>query len=330
MDDRGNLKDIQRREGRSLKQLTRQQQRMVEQNLNLARSIANKFRNLTSIEYEELESIAFTGLCNAIAAYDESRGTKISTFATPHIRGEILHYLRDKANTIKTPRDQEKLHFGSLDAPIAENMTLLETIAHDEAIADVPKLNQDDIEEKLKAFPIRQREILRLRLQGFTPAEIAEKLNIRRNNVYVALSNAKHRRAEGIRRRYDPKDYIDLDLSVLTPIERDAFNLYLAGVKNQEIADRLGKTRSAISMTIARSRRFLEDPKYKKRVGRPERRAFPKYSVDIVETRPVVSNCTIAHRINSGWTIEEVAFSLGITIEETQSRLDLIVWRSDR
>ena len=43
--------------------------------------------------------------------YDINKNTKFKTYATYFIKGEIKHYLRDKANFIKPPREIQELSY---------------------------------------------------------------------------------------------------------------------------------------------------------------------------------------------------------------------------
>jgi RNA polymerase sigma-B factor len=87
---------------RALKfQLSSEQQKMVRDNLNLARREAWRIQRTTQIEYSILEGVAFMGLCKACYRYDASSGYKFSSLATPTIRGELLHWVRDKTYAMR-------------------------------------------------------------------------------------------------------------------------------------------------------------------------------------------------------------------------------------
>lgn len=85
-----------------------EQQRLASENLNLARREAWRIQRSTGIEYHALESVAFEGLCKAAHRYDPDRphpvtgkSMKFSSLAVPTIRGELLHWIRDKTYAIK-------------------------------------------------------------------------------------------------------------------------------------------------------------------------------------------------------------------------------------
>lgn len=88
--------------------LTKEQQALAADNLNLARNIAWKYHRSTSIEYSVLESAAFEGLCQAAGRYnpelinsDSGKPMRFSSLAVPYIRGSILHYIRDKTYSLR-------------------------------------------------------------------------------------------------------------------------------------------------------------------------------------------------------------------------------------
>ena len=48
------------------------------------------------------------GLIKAYNRYDAQRGAPFPSFAKPHIRGAILHFLRDRVGLIRLPRAVEE------------------------------------------------------------------------------------------------------------------------------------------------------------------------------------------------------------------------------
>lgn len=114
-------------------QLTKEQQKLAEANLNLARDQAWRYFRSTNIEYSILESAAFEGLCQAAAKYDATlinedtgRSMRFSSLAVPYIRGSILHYIRDKTYAMRLThrmreiwvKGRKMLHKGYTDIEI--------------------------------------------------------------------------------------------------------------------------------------------------------------------------------------------------------------------
>jgi RNA polymerase sigma-B factor len=58
---------------------------------------------------EDLTQVGLLGLIRAAELYRQSLQTPFSAFARPHIRGAILHYLRDDAASVRLPRRQSEL-----------------------------------------------------------------------------------------------------------------------------------------------------------------------------------------------------------------------------
>jgi DNA-directed RNA polymerase specialized sigma subunit len=88
------------RKAKSFK-LSEVQQRLASDNINLARREAWRLQRTTEIDYDTLEGAALEGLCKAAYRYDSSSGFKFSSLAVPTIRGELLHYIRDRTYSMK-------------------------------------------------------------------------------------------------------------------------------------------------------------------------------------------------------------------------------------
>ena len=82
---------------------------LVRLNAGLVRKIAHRVSHQCSEPYEDLEQIGYLGLIRAIERFNPSQGCAFSSFAVPYIRGEMLHYLRDRGTTVKIPRRWQDL-----------------------------------------------------------------------------------------------------------------------------------------------------------------------------------------------------------------------------
>jgi len=80
--------------------------RLVENNVGLARSIASRFTG-RGVDYEDLVQIGVIGIIKAVNSFDRSFGTAFSTYAVPMVIGEIKRFLRDDA-LIKVSRDTRR------------------------------------------------------------------------------------------------------------------------------------------------------------------------------------------------------------------------------
>lgn len=118
-------------------QMNPEQQKLASDNLNLARREAWRIQRTTGIDYATLESVAFEGLCKAAYRYDPTRphpttgnSMKFSSLATPTIRGELLHWVRDKTYAIRLShkmrerwvKGRKLLYRGSSDIEVAKEL----------------------------------------------------------------------------------------------------------------------------------------------------------------------------------------------------------------
>ncbi|MFH7242740.1 MAG: RNA polymerase sigma factor SigF [Spirulina sp.] len=82
---------------------------LVRLNAGLVRKIAHRISHQCSEPYEDLEQIGYLGLIRAIERFNPTQGCAFSSFAVPYIRGEMLHFLRDRGTAVKIPRRWQDL-----------------------------------------------------------------------------------------------------------------------------------------------------------------------------------------------------------------------------
>ena len=112
--------------------LSPEQQILAAENINLARREAWKLQRTTDIDYDTLEGAALEGLCKAAYRYDPESGFKFSSLAVPTIRGELLHWIRDRTYAMRlTHKMREKwikgrrlMYRGANDLEIAEQLEI--------------------------------------------------------------------------------------------------------------------------------------------------------------------------------------------------------------
>ncbi len=112
--------------------LTPEQQKMAADNLNLARREAWRIQKTTGIDYPTLEGVAFLGLCKACHRYNPESGFKFSSLATPTIRGELLHWVRDKTYAMRLShkmrenwvKGRKMLYRGATDIEVARSLEI--------------------------------------------------------------------------------------------------------------------------------------------------------------------------------------------------------------
>ncbi|MGK7876499.1 MAG: RNA polymerase sigma factor SigF [Xenococcaceae cyanobacterium] len=83
---------------------------LVQLNAGLVRKVAHRVSRQCAEPYEDLEQIGYLGLIRAIERFNPHQGCAFSSFAIPYIRGEMLHYLRDKGSVMRIPRRWQELY----------------------------------------------------------------------------------------------------------------------------------------------------------------------------------------------------------------------------
>jgi len=89
--------------------LTPEQSRFSAQHVRLAYREAHKMSERTGIPYDELQGPALIGLCKGASTFDASRGWQPSSYLCPKIRGELLHFIRDKTYLLRIPHKVREL-----------------------------------------------------------------------------------------------------------------------------------------------------------------------------------------------------------------------------
>jgi RNA polymerase sigma-B factor len=83
--------------------------RVVNLNVGLVRKTTHRIAHQCAVPFEDLEQVGYMGLITAVERFDPTQGYAFSSFAVPYIRGEILHFLRDRASTVRIPRRWQQL-----------------------------------------------------------------------------------------------------------------------------------------------------------------------------------------------------------------------------
>ena len=89
----------------------------VERHLHLARELAVRYSRRTGYDMDDLHQVGLLGLIKASRSYQPQMKVPFEVFARPHIRGEILHYLRDGVALVRLPRrvEEEALRLSRLE-----------------------------------------------------------------------------------------------------------------------------------------------------------------------------------------------------------------------
>ena len=159
---------------------------LIERNLRLVSHIVKKYYSKTN-DTDDLISIGTIGLIKGIDSFDNSKGTRLATYASRCIENEILMYFRSLkkqsgdvmlSDAIETDKDGNPLTIEEIIADESDLADNLETKTYWQQTADYIKNMEDE----------REREIIILRYglnnkKPLTQREVADRLNISRSYV---------------------------------------------------------------------------------------------------------------------------------------------------
>jgi RNA polymerase sigma-B factor len=82
----------------------RQRNARIERYQQLVQPIARHYQRHSAEALDDLIQVGLLGLLRAAELYRSEALTPFEAFAKPHIRGAILHYLRDQSSLVRLPR----------------------------------------------------------------------------------------------------------------------------------------------------------------------------------------------------------------------------------
>ena len=161
---------------RTLTPLTPEQQQIAADNEKLIWFFLKKYAS--GIDPQELYGVAAEGLIRAAATYDPARG-KFSTHAMYQMRSAVDF---DQSCAKRKKRSGKLvLHMDDVDA-VDPNEEYNSEMCGVAALRDRPCLSLDetgaDVERFLRSLPARDRELVRMRIVGYTIKEIGDTFGI--------------------------------------------------------------------------------------------------------------------------------------------------------
>ncbi|UZQ52761.1 RNA polymerase sigma factor SigF [Trichothermofontia sichuanensis B231] len=217
---------------------------LVSLNAGLVRKVAYRLSYQCTEPYEDLEQIGYIGLIRAIERFNPNQGCAFSSFAVPYIRGEILHFLRDRGSTVKVPRRWQELHKEGQRLR-EELLKQLGTVPSDQQIADALQVSlQDWLEAKQVSqnrLPLSLDSICQ---QTDSCTTLGETLP---DPAYQSLQRLEEERQQ-----------IQGALSQLEAKTRAAIEfVFIQGLSRKEVAKRIGVSPMTVSRRIQRGLRQL-------------------------------------------------------------------------
>lgn len=159
---------------------------LIERNLRLVAHIVKKFES-KSISQDDLISIGTIGLIKGIDSYNETKKTKITTYAARCIENEILMYFRSNKKRENDVSLNDSIGYDK-DGNEINLMDVLKDKTTDFAEIIHTKDNIEDLSKYLRLLNDREKEIIikrygLLNKKEKTQKEIAQELTISRSYV---------------------------------------------------------------------------------------------------------------------------------------------------
>lgn len=159
---------------------------LIEHNLRLVAHIVKKFENKNTSQ-DDLISIGTIGLIKGIDSYNDSKKTRITTYAARCIENEILMYFRSNKKSQNDVSLNDSIGYDK-DGNEINLIDVLKDNSKDLAEIVHTKENVAALNEYLKLLNEREKEIIIKRYGLFnqkdmTQKEIAKQLNISRSYV---------------------------------------------------------------------------------------------------------------------------------------------------
>ena len=214
---------------------------LIEETLKLVKKIVLSFYPLPiNIPKDDLIQVGAVGVLKAIETYRiEERGS-FKTYVSKVIRGKIFHYLRDKANIVKTPREtianMSKVK-EAIDV-LSENNTKIPTV---EEVSQYVNLPLEKVEEIMNIELVKNMVSLD---QNIYTAEGGETL----------MDRIQDKDESNFEDTYANKKIIEYAINKLPPSDKTAICLYyIEGESRKDIAKHLNVSPTQVSRILKRA-----------------------------------------------------------------------------
>lgn len=159
---------------------------LIDSHLSLVRAVARRYAGRGE-EFDDLVQVGAVGLVKASDRFDPSRGVAFATFATPAIEGEIRRHLRDRARSVRIPRDLQKTsrNVRRQQAELAARLGRFPTTSE---VAEALRVDESEIERAITAERAGDQVALALGDEAWEPASPSESLDGSDNRMLLAAS----------------------------------------------------------------------------------------------------------------------------------------------
>ena len=168
-----------------LKPLTEEEKVLATENHSLVYSFLHRH----NYAIEDFYNVVICGYLRSVQVYNRRKDIKekyqLAFIAEQYMRAEIANHFRKERSMKRKPKETVL----SLDANYAETENLYNLFGGKSAEEEV--LEEERVTELLEQFSSQQKDILRLRLEGYNNKEISLLLEIPSSTFYLELKRIK-------------------------------------------------------------------------------------------------------------------------------------------
>lgn len=214
---------------------------LIEESLKLVKRIVLGMYPIPStISKDDLIQVGAVGVLKAIETYEIEAKGSFKTYVSKVIRGKILHYLRDKASIVKTPRET-LANLTRVKEAIEELSTDRNKIPSVQEVAGYVNLPTDKVEEIMNIELIKNMISLDQNIYTTDGTEtLLDRIQTEDNTNYEET--------------YANKKMIEFAMNKLpNPDKSVIYMYYIDGESRKEIARRLNISATQVSRILKRA-----------------------------------------------------------------------------
>lgn len=214
---------------------------LIEESLKLVKRIVMGMYPIpNTIAKDDLIQVGAVGVLKAIETYDISIKGSFKTYVSKVIKGKVLHYLRDKASIVKTPRETIANMNKVKEAieELSENNTKMPSV---EEVARYVDLPFEKVEEIMNIELIKNMVSLDQKVYSSDGAE-------------TLMDRIQSEEDESFEETYANKKMIEYALNKLPePDKATIYLYYIAGASRKDIAQKLNVSATQVSRILKRA-----------------------------------------------------------------------------
>ena len=211
---------------------------LVEELLKLVKKVVFGFYSLPyMVTKDDLIQVGAIGALKSIDTYEHEARGSFKTYAVRNIKGQILHYLRDKANLVKAPRES------------VENINKVKNVI--EATSENGKIS---IKEISKIVGLSEKKIEEIINIEFTKNVISlDQYIYSTDGLETLLDRVQDNNSSEYEKVYETKKTLEDALAKLPESEKSVIiDYYINDISRGDIAKKINVSKTQVSRIIKR------------------------------------------------------------------------------